>query len=196
MSRTRVAAPILAVLAVTALSAAAVLAQAPPNAAAQMAAQRAALRPLAGLDGVWRGPARLLGPDGRWQDLTQTERVGSLLDSTVKLIEGRGYDAKGEKVFHAVATIGFDARRRAYVFRSHARGELGEHEFSPTDSGFVWEVKTPMFTIHYTATVKGDRWHEVGDRIVQGRDPVRFIEMDLTRIGSTDWPDAGAPSPR
>jgi len=196
MSRTRIPAAILALWTALTLPSTGALAQGPPNAAAQMAAQRAALRPLARIDGVWRGSARFLGPDGQWQELTQTERVGSLLDSTMKLIEGRGYDADGVQVFHAVATLGFDARRKAYLFRSHARGEVGDFEFSPTDSGFVWQVKTPMFTMQYTTTVMGDRWHEVGDRIVQGRDPVRFIEMDLVRVGSTDWPDAGAPLPR
>jgi hypothetical protein len=28
----------------------------------------------------------------------------------------------------------------------------------------------------------------VGDRILPGRDPIRFFEMKLERVGDTDWP--------
>ena len=171
-------------------------AQGPPDPGIQLAAQRTALRPLAALDGLWRGSARIQGMDGKWQELTQTERVGATLDSTVRLIEGRGYDADGKPVFHALATLGYNTRQKAYQFRSYARGEVGDFEFAPTDSGFVWEVKTPLFTMRYTATVRDGRWREVGDRVVAGREPVRFLEMDLRRIGDTDWPAGGAVPPR
>jgi hypothetical protein len=36
---------------------------------------------------------------------------------------------------------------------------------------------------------------DVGDRITAGKDPVRFFEMNLRRMGDTDWPAAGAVSP-
>ncbi len=163
---------------------------------AQIAAQRTAMRSLAMMDGTWRGKARILGMDGKWQELTQTERVGTTLDSTLKLIEGRGYDAEGKPAFHAIAMLGYDARKKAYAFRSHARGEVGDFAFTPTDSGFVWEVKAPAFTIRYSAVIRDGRWREVGDRIVTGSDPVRMIEMDLVRLGATDWPAAGAVPPR
>jgi hypothetical protein len=51
-------------------------------------------------------------------------------------------------------------------------------------------------TIHYTAVIKDGAWSEVGDRIVSGKDPVRFFEMNLKRVGDTDWPAAGAISPK
>ncbi len=159
---------------------------------AQIAAQKAAMRVLAKLDGTWRGKARILGMDGKWTEHTQTERVGTTLDSALKLIEGRGYDADGKLVFHAVATLGYDARRKAYAFRSNSRGEIGDFAFTPTDSGFVWEIPTPMFTMRYTAVIRDGRWHEVGDRILKEGQPVRFIEMDVTRLGDTDWPAGGA----
>ena len=38
--------------------------------------------------------------------------------------------------------------------------------------------------------------HEVGDRIVAGREPLRIFDMRLKRIGATDWPAAGAVPPR
>jgi len=34
------------------------------------------------------------------------------------------------------------------------------------------------------------------DRIVPGKDTVRFFEMNLKRVGDTTWPAAGAVSPK
>jgi len=163
---------------------------------AQIAAQKTAMRVLSKLDGTWRGKARILGMDGKWMEHTQTERVGTTLDSTLKLIEGRGYDANGKLVFHAVATLGYDARKKAYAFRTNSRGEIGDFAFTASDSGFVWEIPTPTFTMRYTAVIRDGRWREVGDRIFKEGQPVRFIEMDVTRLGDTDWPSGGAVPPR
>jgi hypothetical protein len=46
-------------------------------------------------------------------------------------------------------------------------------------------------TIRYTVTIKDGLWNEIGERITPGRDPVRFVELNLNRIGDTDWPAAG-----
>ena len=46
------------------------------------------------MDGTWRGPAWTLLPSGEKHELTQTERVGSMLDGSIKVIEGRGYEVK------------------------------------------------------------------------------------------------------
>jgi len=32
-------------------------------------------------------------------------------------------------------------------------------------------------------------------RIAPGKDPIRFFDMNLTRIGDTNWPTDGAVSP-
>lgn len=167
-----------------------------PDSGALMAAQRAALRPLNQMDGTWRGTARILEPGGGWQEITQTERVGPMLDSTVKVIEGRGYDAAGKTVFNAFAILSWDAGKKAFGFRSYARGFAGDYAFTPTDSGFVWEIPAGPMTIRYTAAVRDGRWREVGDRITPGGEAVRFIEMDLRRVGGTDWPAGGAVPPR
>jgi hypothetical protein len=47
-------------------------------------------------------------------------------------------------------------------------------------------------TIRYTAVIKDGAWREVGDRIIPGKDPIRFFEMNLKRIGDSDWPGGGA----
>jgi hypothetical protein len=46
--------------------------------------------------------------------------------------------------------------------------------------------------LRYTATVRDGVWTEIGERIVEGKPPVRTFEMRLKRIGSTDWPAGGA----
>jgi len=167
-----------------------------PDTGALMAAQRAALQALSSMDGTWRGRARFKEPDGTWKDLTQTERIGPMLDSTVKVIEGRGYDAADKKVFNAFAILSWDAGRKTFNFRSYTSGFSGDYVFAATDSGFVWEIPAGPMTIRYTAAVRDGRWREVGDRIMPGQEPVRFIEMDLKRVGPSDWPAGGAVLPR
>src|SRR5689334_4691855 len=93
------------------------------------AAQREAMKPLKIIDGVWRGPAWALGRDGTRHELTQTERIGSFLDGTVKVIEGRGYEKDGRVGFNALGIVYFDAQKRAYGFRSWALGRGGEFKF-------------------------------------------------------------------
>ena len=43
-----------------------------PDTAALLASEVEAMRAFAMLDGVWRGPAMTLLPDGRWRTLVQT----------------------------------------------------------------------------------------------------------------------------
>lgn len=166
-----------------------------PDEAALLAEQKAALDKLAFMDGVWRGEATTLTPSGE-QRVTQTERIGPFLDGTLKYIEGRGFRADGTVGFHAAAVISYNPQSKAYEFRSHAQGRAGTFELRPTANGYVWEIPAGPATIRYTATVEGDAWREVGDRIVDGQPPARFFEMNLKRIGDTDWPAAGGVPPK
>lgn len=167
-------------------------AQGPPDAEALMSAQREAMRSLAFMDGVWRGPARTLLPSGEWHEVTQTERIGPFLDGAVKILEGRGYDTAGKVTFNALGIVSFDPTRKAYALHSYAMGRAGDFSFTPTDSGFVWEIPAGPMTIRYTATLRGGKWREVGERVFPGKEPVPFFEMNLTRVRDTDWPAAGA----
>ena len=167
-----------------------------PSPAALIAAQREAMAPLAFMDGVWRGPAWTLLPSGEKHAVTQTERIGPFLDGSVKVIEGRGYDAEGKVTFNAFGTVSFDPATKTYTIHSHAMGHVGDFVLTPTPDGFTWEIPAGPVTIHYTAVVKDGTWHEVGDRVAPGQDSVRFFEMTLQRIGDTDWPAAGAISPK
>jgi hypothetical protein len=50
--------------------------------------------------------------------------------------------------------------------------------------------------MRYTATAKDGKWHEVGERIARGQPPVQIFEMNLKRVGDTDWPEGTALSPK
>jgi hypothetical protein len=171
-------------------------AQMPPDPAPLLAAQRAAMQRLARMDGLWRGSATMWLPGGNKHTLTQTERVGPALDSTLRMVEGRGYNAAGAAEFHALGLISYDPAKQRYSMRSYARGQSGDFELTPTDSGFVWTIPAGPMTIRYTATLREGRWHEIGVRELPGQPAVPFIELDLRRIGDTDWPAAGAVPPR
>lgn len=163
-----------------------------PDPAALLAAQKEAMKALASMDGIWRGTAWTLRPDGGKHEIVQTERIGPFLDGTVKVIEGRGYEADGKVAFNAFGVVSFDPAKKTYGMRSHAQGQSGDFVFAPTADGYAWEIPAGPMTIRYTATIKDGVLHEVGDRIVPGKEPVRFFEMTLTRVGDTDWPAAGA----
>lgn len=181
---------------VCALCAATAWAQERPDPAALMAAQRDAMGVFAFMDGVWRGPATTVLPSGDKHAITQTERIGPLLGGTVKVIEGRGYEGDGKTTFNALGIISYNVAAKTYSMRSYAMGYAGDFPVQRTSDGFSWEIPAGQATIRYSATVKDGTWTEVGDRIVPGKDPVRFFEMKLTRVGDSEWPQSGAISPR
>ena len=167
-----------------------------PDVAALLASEVEALRAFAMLDGVWRGPAMSLLPDGSWRKIVQTERIGPFLGGSIRVIEGRGYDDTGRVTFNAFGIVSYDPGKRSYTLRAHAQGLVGDFAFTPTGDGYTWEIPTGPGTLRYTATVKDGELHEVGDRIAPGREPLRVFDMRLKRIGDTDWPAAGAISPK
>ena len=163
---------------------------------ALQAAQREAMATFAFMDGVWRGPATTVLPSGEKHAVTQTERIGPLLGGTVKVLEGRNYDADGKTSFNALGIISYNVATKAFSMRSYAMGFSGDFPVQRTSDGFTWEIPAGPTTIRYTAVVKDGTWSEVGDRIVPGKDPVRFFEMRLTRVSDSAWPGAGAIPPK
>lgn len=194
MNRLRAAA--VGFLAMTAGAWLTAFAQGRPDARNLIAAQREAMVPLAFMDGVWRGTAWTILPSGEKHTITQTERVGPFLHGSVKVIEGRGYDPDGTVTFNAFGTISYNPATKAYTMHSYAMGNVGDFALKPTADGFVWEIPAGPMTIRYTAVVKDGSWREVGDQFAPQKDPVRFFEMTLKRVGDTNWPAAGAVPPK
>jgi len=167
-----------------------------PDTAALLARQREAMQPLAAMDGTWRGSLKLFQPGGAVRELVQTERVGPMLDGSIKVIEGRSYGADGRTEFNAFAIVSFDVASARYQFHSHALGHAGDFDFEARPDGFVWRVVMGPVTIRHAAVVKDGRWDEVTERLAEGQPPVKLVELSLRRIGDTDWPAAGAVAPR
>jgi hypothetical protein len=164
----------------------------PWDPAARIAAQREALAALAFLDGEWRGEAAYEG-----HAATHTERVGTLLDGSVRLIEGRAYGPDGKTSFNAFAVISFDPVKRSYTMRSYAEGYAGDYPLTLRPDGFTWSHPAgPGVSMRYTATVKDGEWRETGERTVGSAAPVRIFEMKLKRLGPASWPAGGAVQPR
>ncbi len=168
-----------------------------PNDEARLSAQREAMKALAMLDGEWRGPAKSLRNDGGWHEMVQTERVGTMLDGPVRVLEGRGYEKSGEQSFNAFAVISYNPDTKAYSLRSYSGGRAGDFPIVPTPTGFTWEIQAgPEMKIAYEATVKDGVWTEIGTRIPNNGTPVKFIEFSVTRFGDTAWPASGALPPK
>lgn len=168
-----------------------------PDPATLLAAQKEALKAFAFMDGAWRGTAWTLLPGGEKRHITQTERVGPFLDGSVKVIEGRGYLPDGRVGFNALGVISYDVAAKRYTMRSWAQGRAGDFVIKPLPDGYTWETPAgPGAIVRYTATVRGDSFREVGDRIMEGREPVRIFEMELKRLGDTAWPAGDAVPPR
>jgi hypothetical protein len=180
------------VLALSLLTSPRTVAQAPPSPAVLIAAQREAMRPLARMDGVWRGDAWTILRSGERHAITQTERIGPFLDGSIKVVEGRGYDADGKVSFNAFGVISYDPTTKAYTLHSYAQGRAGDFPLVPNADGYVWEIPAGPMKIRYTAVIKPDAWREIGEYISAGKDPVQFFEMNLKRVGETVWPAAGA----
>jgi hypothetical protein len=110
------------------------------------------------------------------------------------VVEGRGYGDDGNVAFNALGIISYDPNSKSYSMRSYALGYAGDFVLKPAADGFTWEIPAGAITIRYTAKIKKGKWNEVGERIVPGMAPERIFEMNLERIGDTDWP-AGSPVP-
>lgn len=182
----------LAVFPILAIVSAQTAAAQRPDPVQMIAAQKEALARFAAMDGIWRGTAWVLLDSGEKENLTQTERIGPMLDGSIRVLEGRGYDESGAVKFNAFGIISYDLMTKTYNFHSHAQGFSGNFALTPTADGFIWEIPAGPMTIRYTATIKDGTWTELGDRVMPGQDAIRFFEMNLARVGDTDWPAGGA----
>ena len=183
----------LTLLALAAGAASPAFAQGRPDPATLIAAQKEAMAAFSAMDGVWRGPAWTILPNGEKHSITQTERIGPFLDGSVKVIEGRGYDPDGRVTFNAFGTISYNPATKTYTLHSHAMGNVGDFAFKPTADGYTWEILMgPTRTLRYTAVIKDGTLKEVGDVLEPGKDAFRNFEMVLKRVGDTTWPAGGA----
>ncbi len=165
------------------------LAAGPWDPPSRIEAERKAMEALAFLDGEWRGEAQT---DTR--KIVHTERSGTLLGGSIRLIEGHSYDSSGKTGFNALGIISYDPVKHSYSMHSYAMGYASDFQLEVRADGYSWTLpQGPGGPVRYTATVKGGEWVEIGERIAGG---ARVFEMRLKRIGPGAWPNSGAVSPR
>lgn len=201
--RTLLSAPLAFALVVVSLPLAAARPQAKPgpsaagaHAPARIAEHREALDRLAMLDGEWRGPAHVITPDGTRIGMVQTERVGPMLDGTIRMIEGRGHAPDGRVVFNALGIVSYDPKTQSYTMRSYTGGHAGDFPLRATGDGFEWEIPSGPATMRYRATVRDGRRVQTGELIREGQPPLEMFGMQLERIGDSAWPAGGAVGPK
>ncbi|MBF0548152.1 MAG: DUF1579 domain-containing protein [Candidatus Riflebacteria bacterium] len=145
--------------------------------------------------GIWAGPASGTNPEGKPYAVYQTERMGTMLNGQLVVIEGRGYLPDGKVAFNAFGIVSWNSFTKKYEIRSYAQGMSGTFDFIPTANGYIWTIPAGKGTIRYTATVNGNNWKEVGELIEAGKTIEKNFEMNLKKVGPTDWPSENPVSP-
>lgn len=158
-------------------------------------ADDAADHPLAFMFGEWVGEASGQTREGRYE-ITQTERVGPTLGGDIVVIEGRGYDDRGETMFNAFAVVSPSGADGGWEMRSYANGRAGTFPFELTETGYVWKLPAgPNAQMVYTATFDGDNWSQIGEYTPAEGAAIKTFEMTLTRVGDSTWPAGNPVSP-
>jgi hypothetical protein len=163
----------------------------PPEPAVLLAAQREAMKPLAWTFGRWQGEAWSV-TDGKRHDVIQTERIGPMLDGTIVVMEGKSFERDGKpSAFNAFGVMSYDAQAKSYALHSHAQGRAGTFPLEVTPNGYAWQIQAGPMKIRYVATFKDGVWREAGEMIRPDGRSTPIFEMNLKRVGDTDWPLAG-----
>lgn len=162
--------------------------------AATVSAQREAMQKLSFMDGEWRGPSWTETSNGRLE-LILTERIGTMLDGTIRMMSGRGYQADGSVGYQALGIIDYNPSTRSYRFTTWSLGSTQTFPFTIADDGFEWETPGPDGTrIRYRARISRGAWHEIGERVARDGSVSKVTEIRMERLGDSSWP-AGKPVP-
>lgn len=179
------------VLAITAPAVASAQAQNPLGAETQ----RQAMQALSWMDGEWRGTATAMVGRGETKTMPHTERIGLTLGGSIRVIEGKSYNPDGTTAFNAFAVLSWDDAAGRYMMRSYANGQAVDVPLEGDATGFRWTVPSRGGELRYSTVHENGEWIETGDYVMEGRPPMRVIDMRLRRIGDTDWPAGGAVAP-
>jgi len=143
------------------------------------------------MQGLWKGSATGMGPEGKPFAITQTERVGALLDGRLVAIEGRGYDADTTLKFNAFAVISRGDKPGTLEFRAYQGDDAGTFAMSVDGRVVRWQRPAgPGAIVRFTIDFTQGNWHEIGEYLADGKPPAKIIELNLSRVADTDWPRA------
>lgn len=162
------------------LLAAALCAQAPPQATPE---HLAAMKKLSFLVGEWRGDAwTQMGPEKHTS--TGTEIVQFKLNDTSITVDGAFKDAAGQSVHNAFGVFSYNPRTSSYRFHAFTgNGQMVEAKVEMKDSGLDWSFEpAPGIAIRYQLRIsdKG-QWVEKGEMTREGATR-QFFEMRLEKV--------------
>ncbi len=165
------------VASVLAFSTVPVRAQQATDLGTRIAAQQKAMQSLNAIDGVWRGTTTEYRPDGTKLERGYTERISSLLDGTLKLLEGSKESVAGGDYFHVICVLSHDPDTKQYTMRVYwPNGMANNAAFKPRSDGFEYRTDLPDGRyIKATGTVKDGVWHEKFELVTPGK-TTRLLE--------------------
>ena len=162
-------------------------------------AQQDAMKALAFLDGEWRGTAKTVRKAGT-VSMTQTVRVGPMLDGAVRMLEVRSYEADGHLSFDALRVISYNPERKVYEMRSYQNGSVRDYEMTANGSTLSWQIETGgRVSTRYEISVKNGVWTETAARMPSSSSsgaktdkPETYLSISVRRQRASTWPAAGA----
>jgi hypothetical protein len=151
--------------------------------AADVAAQRDAMKKLAFLVGTWAGTASVITGLRGPVKVNQTEEVQFKLDGLVLTVEGTGRNpANGEVMFRAFATIAYDDAGKAYRFRAYNDGRYLDTELKVAEKGFEWGYQAGPATVRFTMHLNEQgEWAEKSEVTMNGNPPRQTFDMTVRR---------------
>lgn len=163
----------------------------PDGASKRIQVQQDAMKAISFLDGEWRGTSKTLRKAG-WVQMVQTERVGAMLEGTVKVIEVRSYEA-GKLSFDALRIISYDPERKTYSMRSYQGGSVRDYDLRVTPTGIAWEIASRGDTkVRYETTVRNGVWSESATRTSAKGESETYLQVSVKRVRASTWPEGGA----
>jgi hypothetical protein len=148
-------------------------------------AQRAAMKKLDFLVGMWTGDALITRGPGEKTELLQTEEAGYKLDGLILVIEGIGRTkSDGVPILQALGIISYDDESKIYRMRAFNDGRFLETEIRLLEQGkgMTWgfifgEIKTKSVL---RINENGD-WTELHEIIVGSQPPRKLMEVAVRR---------------
>jgi hypothetical protein len=148
-------------------------------------AQRAALKKLDFLVGMWSGEARVLRGPGEPLELVQTEAAQYKLDGLILIIEGIGKTkADGKVALQALGIISYDDEAGTYRMRAYNDGRYLETDLQLSENSkrIAWgfalgDIKTSsMLRIN-----EKDEWTELTEIAIGSQPARKFMELVVNR---------------
>lgn len=138
-----------------------------------------AMKPLAFLEGKWKGTGWMMSRDQQKYEFEQTEEVSFQLSGTHLMIKGQGV-SDGKVIHHALAMISPTSEAGDFDFTSFLQsGQKGSFKSELIDGVLYWY---PNDQVRYVIRLNdAGQWYEVGEYNM-GENWFQFFEMTLDKV--------------